>query len=270
MRVITLEYHDIVAGADFDASGFPGPAANSYKLSLQTFETHLGVLAARGEAGVDVRGARVAPRPPVVLTFDDGGASALDPTATALERHGFLGHFFITTERIGTPGFCSAEQLAALGSRGHIVGSHSHTHPIRMSALSDEDLRAEWRRSVNRLAEILGYPPEVASVPGGYYAPRIAHAAAAEGIRWLFTSEPVVRVEEVAGCRVLGRYTLRQRSAASEVASLAGRGSGGRARQWMLWNAKKAAKRLGGRVYLRLRAMAFGQRSGSERPGVHG
>jgi hypothetical protein len=48
---------------------------------------------------------------PVFLTFDDGGASALHPTADLLERRGWSGHFFVTTRRIGTPGFLDFWQL---------------------------------------------------------------------------------------------------------------------------------------------------------------
>ena len=37
MPVISLEYHDVVPNDRWDDSGFPGPAAASYKLSTHRF-----------------------------------------------------------------------------------------------------------------------------------------------------------------------------------------------------------------------------------------
>src|SRR5687767_7630018 len=79
MRTLSLEYHDVVPGSDYDVSGFPGPRPRSYKLSRAAFEEHLEAIA---------RSARSTPtrtmdwlaandsRRPVFLTFDDGGISA--------------------------------------------------------------------------------------------------------------------------------------------------------------------------------------------------
>ncbi|MFN2316289.1 MAG: polysaccharide deacetylase family protein [Gemmatimonadales bacterium] len=264
--MITLEYHDVVDAANFDASGFPGAAANSYKLTLPLFDQHLQALAGRPGCGGDVRSAVAAGDSPVLLTFDDGGISAHTVIASALERSHFLGHFFVTTSRIGSPGFCTTDALRALAGRGHVVGSHSHTHPVRMAKLTDRELREEWQISIGLLAEILGAPPVVASVPGGYYSRRIARAAAAEGIRYLFTSEPVTGVHMIDGCQVLGRFTLRRGSPAREVRSLVGHLGAARVRQWAVWNAKKVVKRLGGETYLRIRNLAFSRGNGPTEP----
>ena len=37
MRALSLEYHDVVAGEDPDATGFPGPGPASYKIPLAAF-----------------------------------------------------------------------------------------------------------------------------------------------------------------------------------------------------------------------------------------
>ena len=87
--------------------------------------------------GLVLPGAR---RPRVALTFDDGGASALD-IAGMLERRGWRGHFFVTTSRIGEPGFVGPDAVRELAERGHDVGSHSHTHPTYMGNL-DRDAGA--------------------------------------------------------------------------------------------------------------------------------
>ncbi|KPK79394.1 MAG: hypothetical protein AMS25_12820 [Gemmatimonas sp. SM23_52] len=48
--------------------------------------------------------------------------------------------------------------------------------------------------SAKILAEIIGEPITTASVPSGWYSPKIAEAAAAAGIKVSFTSEPRIKV----------------------------------------------------------------------------
>jgi peptidoglycan/xylan/chitin deacetylase (PgdA/CDA1 family) len=240
MRAQAIMYHDVVEGGDFGSSGFPGEGADVYKLRREDFERHLDAIAA-------------ATRESVLLTFDDGGVSFLTPIAGLLEGHGWRGHFFITTDRIGTPGFLTEDQLRELHRRGHTIGSHSCSHPTRMAALTRAELDREWRQSLGRLSEILGSKVTSASVPGGYYSRKVGESAAAAGIETLFTSEPTSRVSMLNGCRVMGRYVV-QRGMAPEWS---GGFAAGRAaqclRQAALWKAKRVAKSLGGARYLQLR-----------------
>lgn len=261
MRALTLEYHDVLPASDaFDDSGFPGAGANSYKVTLSGFEAHLDRLPRGPGVGADVRALSPAtPGLPVLITFDDGGRSALDVIAPALERRGLTGHFFMTTSRLGAPGFLSDAALRELASRGHVVGSHSHSHPVRMARLTDAALDAEWATSRDILEEILGASVTVASVPGGYFSRRVAAAAARAGIRWLFTSEPVTSIQTLEGCEVFGRYTLRHDSLASDISALLSPRGTGRAKQWLMWNAKKVAKVVAGDAYLRLRRTLLGE-----------
>jgi peptidoglycan/xylan/chitin deacetylase (PgdA/CDA1 family) len=262
MRVIALEYHDVLGGADFAASGFTEPGADSYKLTAGTFEAHLEAVAGSGtRVGLSIDEALASPvevgvdgRPPVVLTFDDGGCSAISEIAPRLEARGWRGHFFMTTARIGTPGFLSGAELRELQARGHVIGSHSHSHPVRMSACSPDSLRAEWSDSIALLSDVLGCAVGTASVPGGYFSRTVAAMASRAGIHTLFTSEPSSRATSVDGCTVLGRYTLRRDDPASLAAALVDASSRARVRQWSVWNAKKVLKRLGGTAYLRARA----------------
>ena len=60
---------------------------------------------------------------------------------------------------------------------------------------------------VSLLADILGEPIEVASVPRGYYSRQAAASAARAGLKLLFNSEPVTRAHTVDGCMVLGRFS---------------------------------------------------------------
>ena len=257
MRVIALQYHDVIDGDAWESSGFPGDDAATYKMAADDFAGHVRAVTRAApphpHGVLDLLAVPSNGRPGVVFTFDDGGVSAITHTAGALEAQGWRGHFFVTTNYVGKPGFLGAAQLRELRRRGHTVGAHSCSHPMRMSHCTPAELRREWAGSVGVLADILGEPVTVASVPGGYYAPAVAEAAAEAGIRALFTSEPVSRVTHVGECAVLGRYTLRRDTPAAVAASLAAGRAGPQLEQWISWNAKKVAKRVGGRLYLRVR-----------------
>ena len=250
----TLMYHDISSSAQREEVGFPGPLAGRYKLAPDAFEAHLDALAATGlrVGTVDAGGSL----PQLLLSFDDGGGSA-PLAAEALERRGWRGQFFVTTGRLGTPGFLSAEDLRELARRGHAIGGHSHTHPTYMGRLTREELDREWTRSREVLAEVLGAPPFSASVPGGYLSPAVIAAAAAAGYKLLFTSEPTPRV----GHRELvtrGRYTIWSTTPAHVAAAYARGGRIACGRLWLEWNAKKLGKSVSPSAYQLLRRLRAG------------
>ncbi|MEW5300395.1 MAG: hypothetical protein WDW36_003328 [Sanguina aurantia] len=197
-------YHDVIAAGESDASGFPGGAAAHYKLDERAFASHLAALAASG-LQFDAVSTPVADAT-CLLSFDDGGASAV-AIGEALDHHAMRGHFFITTSHIGQRGFVTSQDLRTLHAGGHVVGSHSHTHPAEISRLTAGALDAEWRISVDCLNQHLGAPITVASVPGGFYAMHVAQAAAAVGIRYLFTSEPTQTLEEGSRQMALSNYS---------------------------------------------------------------
>lgn len=251
-----LIYHDVADAADRERCGFPGASAARYKLDWAQFEAHLDAIAATGrEVGLAHSGADVA------LTFDDGGSSAV-AVAEALERRGWRGHFFITTERIGTPGFIDADGARELAARGHDVGSHSHTHPSRITALDREALGAEWRTSRARLAEILGRPPETAGVPGGYLSRAVVDEAARAGYRLLMTSQPTARRRRRDGLEVHGRFIIRASTSPERAAAFASGNRGVTLAAWLDWQAKQLPRRLSPEAYERLRRLWARRRSG--------
>ena len=126
-----------------------------------------------------------------------------------------------------------------------------------MSSLDRAAIRREWTQSIDRLAQILGAPVSIGSIPGGAYSRAVAEAAAEAGLRALFTSEPVTRTKLVDGCLVVGRYTLRRNSSAQLASKIARAASVPRASQWLRWNAAKIAKAVGGQTYLYLRRALF-------------
>jgi peptidoglycan/xylan/chitin deacetylase (PgdA/CDA1 family) len=267
MRAISLLYHDVVEGEDSGASGFPGGAAAVYKLERREFVDHLAAIAGAVDRATTVHQllAGDLDATPLLLTFDDGGVSAYSCIADLLEGHGWRGHFFITGNRIGTAGFVTREQIQSLHARGHVIGSHSWSHPTRMTKCPWDELVQEWATSAKVLSEILGEPVRLASVPSGFYSRRVAEAAASAGIQALFTSEPTTRCHVVAGCAVLGRFGLWRGAPAAQAAGLASGAWTPRLRQFVSWQLKKVLKGLGGPVYAAVRSRLL-DRSGSSPP----
>jgi peptidoglycan/xylan/chitin deacetylase (PgdA/CDA1 family) len=262
MRTSALMYHDVVR-ADRGPSGFPGSGPARYALGWDEFVAHLDLIHETvGVAPVLVdRLSAGDPRPGWVLTFDDGGASATD-VGEELARRGWPGYFLVTAGLVGTEGFVDADEVRELDRLGHVVGSHSVTHPDRMGALSFEQILREWRESCDALADLVGKPMRVASVPGGFYRRRVAVAAARAGIAMLFNSEPVRRVRSVDGCLVVGRYGIRDDTTAREAAAAAAGEPSTWRRQYVGWNVRKPMKVLGGERYDRARRAVLANRSG--------
>jgi peptidoglycan/xylan/chitin deacetylase (PgdA/CDA1 family) len=258
MQALSLLYHDVVPAGEVAASGFAGAGADRYKLDDDVFAAHLDAIAAAAPRAPVTIAAADPDGESLMLTFDDGGVSAYTVIAGLLEARGWRGHFLVTSGRVGDPTFLAPAQIRDLAARGHVIGSHTHSHPGRMAALDRASLVEEWRRSAEVLGDLLGEPVTVASVPGGFYAPRVASAAAETGFRTLFTSEPTTRVANVDGCLVVGRYSILRGMSARVAAALVGRAPGARVRQWVVWNGKKLVKRATGGAYLQLRRRLLG------------
>jgi peptidoglycan/xylan/chitin deacetylase (PgdA/CDA1 family) len=262
-----LLYHDVVPGQRYEESGFQGADADIYKLEREEFRRHMRRIAngpgPRPEAITRANPAERGRR--LLLTFDDGGASAFGHTAGILEEFGWPGHFFVTAGRVGTAGFLDDAQVRALHARGHVIGSHSWAHPLRMAALTCAQLDWEWRESCARLSDILGEPVTTASIPGGYYSRAVASAAAAAGIRVLFTSEPVTRTAVVDGCLIIGRFSVQQGVSEEWVAAVVANRPLPRAGRYLAWNGKKLLKAAGGSAWLAMRKAILTRRAEAEK-----
>jgi peptidoglycan/xylan/chitin deacetylase (PgdA/CDA1 family) len=261
VKALSILYHDVTNPEDYDSSGFPGPAAAHYKLAWPHFEAHLQAIHAilrAAPATIFQVVTEPAPAPRFLLTFDDGGISSLR-IAERLEQFGWRAHFFIPTDCIGKPGFLNSGHILRLRRNGHIIGSHSCSHPRRMSSCSWEQLVREWKQSADILTQIVGKPITIASVPGGNYSPQVGRAAATAGLRVLFTSEPTTRLRTVDHCLILGRYGILRGMSAASAANLAGGRFVPCLRQLVAWKLKMGLKSVGGGFYERFRDFCFGE-----------
>lgn len=245
-----LGYHDIVRPEEEPLSGLPG---TYYKLSIETFRRHLGIVALSDGPQTSCGVSASLWQKRIIFTFDDGGSSAWAHAAPQLEEHGYKGCFFIPTDFIGQEGFLTAEQIRDLHARGHLVGTHSRSHPRRMSACSWEGLMAEWTHSCQVLAEIVGEPVLVGSVPGGCFSNKVARSAAAAGLKLLFTSRPTRNIHSIDGCLVVGRFAINRGTSDRTVLGLAAGRPFHIFSQTLLWRLKGMLRSLGGPFYPLLR-----------------
>lgn len=224
--MIALMYHDIVTRGD-TSSGFQNESAFQYKVDAALFEAQVKALAKRDD---------------VVFTFDDGGVSFLTVAAPILEKYGLRGVFFISTMYLGTPGFLTREQVKELEERGHIIGSHSHSHTHNMASLTIDEMDEEWQLSCEILKDILGHVVCCASIPNGYGSKALNASAKRAGITELYTSVPTTKDTFYNGQTLHGRYVVhRDMSVEDVLAVVTDRNRQRRmyCRWWMLEQAKK-------------------------------
>jgi peptidoglycan/xylan/chitin deacetylase (PgdA/CDA1 family) len=262
VQALTLIYHDVLAASGSDDSGFAGADAASYKLPVAQFQRHLDIVArslgsrqplCASDAATLTRSAT----PALLLTFDDGGASGVDRIAGLLEARGWRAHFFVVSELIGKPGFLTVEGMRRLHASGHVVGSHSASHPARLSHCPPDVIRREWQDSCSRIADVVGAQVITGSVPGGFYSRTVGQIAAQCGLRVLFTSEPTIRPHRLDDMLVLGRISVTRRTSDRALAALVQMRPRALLGQQISWGAKKVVKRVAGEAWLAARKKIF-------------
>jgi len=149
---INLLFHEICNIEDSTKTGFNYIENRKYSCDINTF-TEIVKYAYANKLNIN-------------FSFDDGGISNL-LSSSILDEYNFKGIFFIPTFFIGKPGFLNKEDIVDLYKRGHVIGSHSHTHPIPLSFLNYKSQLIEWERSKSILEEIIQDKITLAALPGG-------------------------------------------------------------------------------------------------------
>ncbi len=86
----------------------------------------------------------------------------------------------------------SHEHVRALHAAGHVIGMHSHTHPLQLSALSPEAQRAEYATCAAMLQDITGEAPRSMSHPVNSYNAHTLTILAELGVQVGFCSHMAV------------------------------------------------------------------------------
>lgn len=208
MTQFVFMYHDVIQD-QLSESGFNTSGANYYKTTSAIFESHISKISSLISIGKIQHDS-------VVLTFDDGGRSFYDVIAPILEKYGFIGHFYIATQYIGSPAFLSAKEIKELSDRGHIIGSHSVSHPSNIQRLSKEDIIKEWTDSINSLQTIVGRNITEVSIPNGYFDVNDVELLRELGVKTIYTSNLSDKVY-INGINIIGRYSITKKTTQVEV-----------------------------------------------------
>lgn len=193
-------YHDVY-GTSPDESGFVRASMQQYKISRDVFEKHISAI--RDYISVNEK-------TNITITFDDGGVSFITIIAPLLEKYGLSGIFFISTKYLNSPGFLTSEQVKDLEERGHVIGSHSFSHPDNLLKLDINELLSEWQDSLKELKRILGHQVTIVSIPNGFFNKKVIRTLRECGVDTVYTSEPTTKTDLRLGQRIYGRYVIQE------------------------------------------------------------
>lgn len=201
-KVITFLYHEVTDS--FQESGFQTKGAIPYKHTKSHFLNDIEIILKYFKKSNSVTELNRKNTDSLILTFDDGGVSAVN-IAKHLSDKGLIGHFFITTSMIDKNLFLNSEQILNIRKMGHLIGSHSHDHPSIFRDLTYDEKIYQWKKSKEILENIVNEEIYTASVPGGDMDDDTIKSAGEVGIKFLFTSEPSYKPYKKYNVTVVGR-----------------------------------------------------------------
>lgn len=94
----------------------------------------------------------------------------------------------IDERELGSQLWMTTDHIRALHAAGHVIGLHSHTHPMRLGRLSPQQQREEYTTNWRQIRQITGAAPTAMSHPGDSYVPYTLAILRQLGIRAGFRS----------------------------------------------------------------------------------
>lgn len=200
-RVVCLMYH---RAAQRSAYARLRGEERVFTLPEESFDEQLGWLSARGHQFVSAddvaafaRGERTLDDASVLITIDDGCASAHARMLPVLRRHGAPAVLFVTTDPAAVI-FREAgdenrrvtdEEIRVLAAAGVAIGSHAVSHRP-LSVMSESEIRHELVASKRALEEVTGGAVRHFAVPANWYDDRVLRIAREAGYDTVFCSRP--------------------------------------------------------------------------------
>ena len=217
--VVTFLYHEVSDNPNL--TGFIRESNLVYKHNSKEFISNLEVINNIRIKPITINKLQEkSDKHKILLTFDDGGKSSMY-IADALEKYNWRGHFFITTSMIGNSTFVNKLDIKDLFNRGHVIGTHSHSHPMPFYNLSIKAMISEWTKSTDILEQILSSKIICGSVPGGDMDKKTIKSAKESNIKYLFTSEPFNKIWIEDEVVLLGRVCPKVGTKISKIKNFA-------------------------------------------------
>ncbi len=156
---VALMYHHINQPPEITDEQYP------FTISPEMFEEQLRYLANHGYTAISEQdlyrartGTTVNVAKPVLFTFDDGYEDMYTHLFPLLKKHNTAVLIFLITDRVGTPGYLTWEQIEEMHQSGLVAfGSHTCSHR-RLRSLPDGDIVAEITRSKQIIEQHLHTP----------------------------------------------------------------------------------------------------------------
>ena len=150
----------------------------------------------------------------IVFTFDDGFIGNYLFAFDILERHGFKATFFITVDNISKERYMSWEQLSILYKNGHLIQSHTMTHPM-LGVCDERQITYELETSKKTIEDKIGALVKYLSLPFGSFDERVIKIAKDTGYEAIFTSSCRTRdsnekLHQFSRIQVKDTYSLRK------------------------------------------------------------
>jgi len=133
---------------------------------VSSFLKRAAVVAVGVAAVFAAGGARAAVK--LTLTFDDSTKDHIDVAAPLLAKHGWKGTFNVVTDLVGHPNRLTWDDIRSLQRQGHVIASHTATHPDLAALLAKgetNEVRRQYRASYEAILRETGRAPRYMCYP---------------------------------------------------------------------------------------------------------
>jgi len=125
------------------------------------------------------------PAQAVLITIDDGYATAYDNGLPVLNKYGIKAAWFIMTIPLDKDGFLTKEQVRGLDKAGHYICAHTYSHQ-NLPTQTDEQLATEIAGGLKELEEIVGHKISYFAYPFGAWDRHVVDKVREYGLKMAF------------------------------------------------------------------------------------
>jgi len=162
----------------------------AYSLPSHQFEEQMAYLLNSGYSVISLEEVCDNPLTPlesVIITFDDGLIGNYEHAFPILQKYNFKAAFFVVVDRITKSRYMNWEQLNELHQHGHLIQSHTVTHPM-LGECNEKQIYYELDKSKKIIESKIGNVVKYLSLPFGSLNMKVIRIAKEVGYSAIFTS----------------------------------------------------------------------------------